>query len=57
MTFTLDIMAKAQEPISTGGIMRYFSDYKSKLVIKPGYVMLISAIIIVGVIILHAASP
>jgi len=38
-------MAKANQnmPMSTGGIMRYFSDYKSKILIKPGYVMLLSA--------------
>jgi len=51
-------MAKAsQEPMSTGGIMRYFSDYKSKLLIKPGYVMLLSGAVIITVIMLHALTP
>lgn len=43
-------------PMSTGGIMRYFSDYKSKIVIKPGHVIFFSMITIITVIMLHALS-
>jgi preprotein translocase subunit Sec61beta len=51
-------MAKqTQAPLSTGGIMRYFSDYKSKILIKPGYVILLSIMVIVTVIMLHALKP
>ncbi len=51
------LMAKKQTmmPQSTGGIMRYFSDYKSKVLIKPGYVIFASFITIITIIILHAA--
>ncbi|MFA5405924.1 MAG: SEC61-beta family protein [Candidatus Nanoarchaeia archaeon] len=49
--------ATAQTNQSTGGIMRYFSDYKSKLSLKPGYVIFASIIIILTVIILHAITP
>lgn len=45
------------EQESTGGIMRYFSDYKSRLVIKPGHVVLLSFLTIITVIMLHALSP
>jgi preprotein translocase subunit Sec61beta len=52
-------MAKKQTmmPQSTGGIMRYFSDYKSKLLIKPGYVIFASVITIIAIMILHATLP
>ncbi|MBD3311908.1 preprotein translocase subunit Sec61beta [archaeon] len=49
-------MAKQQAPMSTGGIMRYFKDYKSKIIIKPGYVVLFSIVLIVAVIMLHALA-
>lgn len=50
-------MAKNPEAgLSTGGIMRYFSDYKSKLLIKPGYVMVLSIGVILTVILLHILS-
>ena len=42
---------------STGGIMRYFSDYKSRLLIKPGHVVLLAGIVIVTVLMMHALSP
>ena len=48
---------KQRASLSTGGIMRYFSDYKSKIVIKPGHVMLFSIILIIVVIMLHALTP
>jgi len=44
-------------PASTGGIMRYFSDYKSRLLIKPGHVIFLSIIVIVVVLMLHALNP
>ncbi len=44
-------------PQSTGGIMRYFSDYKSKILIKPGYVIFAAIITIIGILILHATLP
>ena len=52
-------MAKQQTmmPSSTGGIMRYFSDYKSRIVIKPGHVVFAALALIVTTIILHAVLP
>ncbi len=52
-------MAKQQTmmPQSTGGIMRYFSDYKSKLLIKPGYIIFASFITIIAILIMHAVLP
>ena len=49
--------SKLTTPASTGGIMRYFSDYRSKLLIKPGHVVFLSVIVIVVVLILHALNP
>lgn len=51
-------MAKQQQQssMSTGGIMRYFSDYKSKIVVKPGHVVVSSIIVIIAVIMLHALT-
>lgn len=44
---------RIQMPSSTGGLIRYFDDYKSKIELKPGHVILL--IVLVGVIelILH----
>jgi preprotein translocase subunit Sec61beta len=52
-------MAKQQTmlPSSSGGIMRYFSDYKSKLVVKPDHVVFATIILVIAVIILHAVNP
>ena len=38
---------KIRMPASFGGLTRYFEDYKSKLEIKPEYVILIIAIVII----------
>lgn len=52
-------MAKPQMmlPSSTGGIMRYFSDYKSKILIKPGHVIFTALALIIIVVMLHALTP
>jgi preprotein translocase subunit Sec61beta len=39
-------------PSGMGGIVRYFEDYKSKVEIKPEYVVYVSALFIIAVIIL-----
>lgn len=41
-------------PTSTAGITRYFDDYKSKVEIKPGHVIVMIIVIIVVEILLHA---
>ncbi len=40
-------------PAGMGGIIRYFEDYKSKLEIKPEYVVYIAALFIISVIIMR----
>jgi len=38
---------KIQMPSSGGGLVRYFDDFKSKIEIKPLYVLIIIAVIII----------
>lgn len=40
-------------PASTGGLMRYFDDYKSKVQVRPDHVIIITILIIVFVLLLH----
>ena len=44
---------KIQMPSSGGGLVRYFDDYKSKIEIKPHYVLIVIVLIIIIEIILH----
>jgi preprotein translocase subunit Sec61beta len=44
---------KIQMPSSTAGLTRYFDDYKSKIEIKPGHVILLAIIVSAIVIVLH----
>jgi len=46
-------MARISMPAGVGGIVRYFEEYKSKLVIKPGYVILFALLVILGAFFLH----
>lgn len=45
---------KIQMPSSMGGLVRYFDEYKSKLTIKPGSVIIITIAIIIIMIFLSA---
>ncbi len=45
---------KIQMPSSTAGITRYFDDYKSKITFKPGHIIILTILVIVIAIILHA---
>jgi preprotein translocase subunit Sec61beta len=38
---------KIQMPSGIGGLVRYFDDYKSKLMLKPEYVIVAIAIVII----------
>ena len=40
-------------PSSGAGITRYFDEYKSKLELKPGHVILLCFLVMIIVIILH----
>jgi preprotein translocase subunit Sec61beta len=45
---------KISMPSSTAGIMRYFDDYKSKIELKPGHVIIIVCVVIIIELVLHA---
>jgi len=40
-------------PMSGAGLTRYFDDYKSKIEIKPGHVIILIAVVLILEIILH----
>ncbi|MBI4439237.1 preprotein translocase subunit Sec61beta [Candidatus Woesearchaeota archaeon] len=44
---------RIQMPSSMGGLVRYFDDYKSKVELKPGHVVLLAVLIMVIEIFLH----
>ena len=45
---------KIQMPSSMGGLVRYFDDYKSKIELQPGHVILLAGLVIAIEIFLHA---
>jgi preprotein translocase subunit Sec61beta len=44
---------KISMPQGTAGITRYFDDYKSKFMIKPGYVIVMAGIVVLLVILIQ----
>jgi len=44
---------KITMPTSTAGITRYFEDYKSKVTLKPGHVIVITLFVMVIIVLLH----
>jgi len=48
---------KISMPSSYGGIVRYFEEYKSKVVLKPGHVIFLALLVILSVILLTAFGP
>jgi len=44
---------KVQMPSSGAGLTRYFEDYKSRIELKPGHVIILVAVILIVIIILH----
>ena len=44
---------KIRLPSSSGGLTRYFDEYKSKISISPGVVIIMAVVIMVIVILLH----
>lgn len=44
---------KIRLPSGQGGLTRYFDEYKSKVSISPGFVIVMSVVIMVIVILLH----
>ena len=45
---------KISMPMSGGGLMRYFDEYKSKIEFSPGSVIILILIVIVIMILLHS---
>lgn len=41
-------------PSGMGGLMRYFDEYKSRIRIKPGHIMVMCGVVIVIMIILYS---
>ncbi|MBT3985376.1 preprotein translocase subunit Sec61beta [archaeon] len=46
---------KISMPSSGGGLMRYFDDYKSKIQIKPSYVIVAVIVIIIAELVIQKA--
>jgi len=44
---------KSRMPMSTAGITTYFEDYKSKIEIKPGHIIIFSVVVILIIVALH----
>jgi len=44
---------KVAMPSSTAGITRYFDDYKSKIELKPGHIIIMALVLIIVSVILH----
>ncbi|MBU0535461.1 MAG: preprotein translocase subunit Sec61beta [Nanoarchaeota archaeon] len=44
---------KVQMPSGMGGLVRYFDEYKSKITLKPGHVIIMIAVIVIIVLILR----
>jgi len=41
-------------PASTAGLTRYFEDYRSKIELKPAYVLVLAVVIMLILIVLNA---
>jgi len=44
---------RIQMPSSMGGLIRYFDEYKSKIELKPGHIIILTVLVIIIVIVLH----
>lgn len=44
---------KINMPSGMGGLTRYFDEYKSKIEIKPGHVIILCIVVIIIMIFLH----
>lgn len=45
---------KISMPSSGGGLIRYFDDYKSKISMKPGHIIVLTIAVMIIIILLHA---
>jgi len=44
---------KISMPSSMGGLVRYFDEYKSKISLKPGTVVILAIVVMIIMIIIH----
>ncbi len=44
---------KIQMPSGMGGLVRYFDEYKSKITLKPGHVIILCVLVMVIILILN----
>ncbi len=44
---------KVQMPSSMGGLVRYFDEYKSRIELKPGHVIILVIVVVLVEILLH----
>ncbi len=44
---------KIQMPSGMGGLVRYFDEYKSKIELKPGHIILLCVIVVIIMILLY----
>jgi preprotein translocase subunit Sec61beta len=44
---------KINMPSGSGGLMRYFDEYKSKIRIKPGHIIILCIVVVVIMIFLY----
>lgn len=54
LIFEIRMADKVQMPSSMGGLVRYFDEYKSKLELSPGAVIVLIILLVVIEIILHS---
>ena len=47
---------RIQLPSSSGGLVRYFDEYKSKIEFKPGYVVFFIVLVLIIELILYSQS-
>lgn len=45
---------KISMPSGMGGLVRYFDEYRSKITLKPGHVIVLCIAVIIIIILLHA---
>jgi len=48
---------KIRLPSSTGGIIQYFEEYKSKIRMSPMAVVILTIIVMIVILLLHVTNP
>ena len=45
---------KIHMPSGIGGLVRYFDEYKSKIEFKPGHIIILTIVVMLLILVLHA---